>query len=146
MSEVNSMKIILTSGRTIEQGVSLVGTKTAKLAKEATAICFLDPNDMDKLNLSENQNIEIQTSEGSIVVRAKLSKDAPHEGIAFMPLGIYANWITPPGNAGIGVPKYKGIDAIISSTAKNVLEVNDLLDILMEQKEKKERKINEDSL
>ncbi|HUT81545.1 MAG TPA: molybdopterin dinucleotide binding domain-containing protein [Candidatus Bathyarchaeia archaeon] len=136
MSEVQSLKIILTSGRTIEQGVSLVGTKITKLAKDATAVCFLDPNDMEKLHLSEDQNIEIQTSEGSIVVRAKLSKDAPHEGIAFIPLGIYANWVTPPGDAGIGVPKYKGIDAIISPTTKKVLEVNDLLNILLEHKDK----------
>ncbi|MHA1220974.1 MAG: molybdopterin dinucleotide binding domain-containing protein [Candidatus Heimdallarchaeota archaeon] len=88
--EIKSLNIILTSGRTIEQGISLVGTKTGELAKEATAVCFLDPKDMDKLQLEENQHIEIETSEGSIIVRAKFSKDAPHEGIAFMPLGIYA--------------------------------------------------------
>jgi len=146
MSEVNSMKIILTSGRTIEQGISLVGTKISKMAKDATAVCFLDPNDMEKLNLSEDQNVEIQTSEGSIVVKAKLSKDAPHEGIAFMPLGIYANWVTPPRDSGIGVPQYKGIEATISPTTKNVLDVNDLLNILLAKKDKKPTTTDEDSL
>ena len=100
--DTKSLKVILTSGRTIEQGISLVGTKT--------------------------------TSEGSIVVRARISKDAPHKGIAFMPLGIYANWITPPDNAGIGVPQYKGIDALIKPSTEKVPSVDDLLAILDKRK------------
>lgn len=131
MSEpIKSLEVILTSGRTIEQGITLVGMKISKDAQNATAICFMDPEDMSKLNISDNQNIEIKTSEGSIVVKAMTSKDAPHKGIIFMPLGIYANWIIPPGDAGIGVPEYKGIKAVISKTEKTILDVEDLLQIL----------------
>ena len=122
-----SLKMILTSGRTIEQGISLVGTKTTAKAKEATGVCFLDPEDIKKLQVLEGENIEITTSEGTIIVKAKKSNDAPHQGIAFMPLGIYANWVTPPGDAGIGVPQYKGIEAVITPTKKRVLDVNELV-------------------
>ena len=138
MSEpITSLEVILTSGRTIEQGITLAGMKISKEARDATAVCFMDPKDMSKLNISDNQNIRIKTSEGSIVVKARTSEDTPHEGIAFMPLGIYANWITPPGKAGIGVPLYKGIKATISRTRKSVLEVEDLLQKLMTKEEKK---------
>ncbi|NHJ87079.1 MAG: hypothetical protein FK734_16570 [Asgard group archaeon] len=126
-------KVILTSGRTIEQGVTLAGMKVTEEARIATAVCYMDPKDMEKMGFTENQNVKIQTSEGEIVVKARLSKDAPHEGIIFMPLGIYANWITPPGNAGIGVPHYKGIKAIISATKEKVPEVDELIKKLLER-------------
>ncbi|MGC9780594.1 MAG: tRNA CCA-pyrophosphorylase [Candidatus Heimdallarchaeota archaeon] len=132
-----SLEVILTSGRTIEQGITLAGMKISKDARKAIAICFMDPRDMSKIRLSDNQNVRIKTSEGAIVVKAMTSKDAPHEGVIFMPLGIYANWITPPGKAGIGVPLFKGIKAVISRTNKSILEVEELLQELMTNEEKK---------
>jgi formylmethanofuran dehydrogenase subunit D len=144
MSEkTTSLKVLLTSGRTIEQGKTLVGTKISTAAKEHTAVCFMDQRDMDKLALVENDSVRIVTSEGEIVVKARLSKDAPHQGIIFMPLGIYANWVTPPGEAGIGVPKYKGIDAVIQPTDAKVPEVEELLQILM-KREEREKQLNKD--
>jgi formylmethanofuran dehydrogenase subunit D len=89
---------------------------------------------MSELNLNENDHVKIYTSEGDIVVYARVSKDAPHKGIIFMPLGIYANWITPPGKAGIGVPKYKGIEAKIQPTNEKVPEVEELLQKLLAKK------------
>ena len=137
MSEQNpSLEVIFTSGRTVEQGVTLVGIKISEEARVATGVCYLDPKDMERLDVKENANVKISTSEGEIVVSARLSKDAPHEGIIFMPLGMYANWITPPGSEGIGVPQYKGVKAIIAPTKEKILEVEDLLQILEKQTKK----------
>ncbi|MBD3189228.1 MAG: tRNA CCA-pyrophosphorylase [Candidatus Heimdallarchaeota archaeon] len=133
MSKTPPQEFILTSGRTIEQGVTLVGIKLSQKAKQATAVAFLDPRDMTKLTLQENSRIKITTSEGEIVVFARESKDAPHEGIVFMPLGIYANWVLPPGSSGIGVPLYKGVKALIEPTEESVKEIDDLLQELMTQ-------------
>ncbi|NHJ38987.1 MAG: protein fwdD [Asgard group archaeon] len=135
--EVNTLDVILTTGRTIEQGISLMGTKVTKIAKEATAICFMDPSDMEKLGIEEFDKVKILTSEGSIVVQAKISNEAPHKGIIFMPLGMYANWITPPGDAGIGVPKFKGIKAKITTTNEEIPEINELIDELQKKKNTK---------
>jgi len=137
MSEpINELEVILTSGRTIEQGITLAGLKISDEAKKSTGVCFMDPKDMDKLKLIENQNVEIKTTEGMIIVQARASKDAPHEGIIFMPLGIYANWVIPPGKAGIGVPRFKGVKATIKKTRKAVPEIEELLDQLLEVKKK----------
>ncbi|MHA1154642.1 MAG: molybdopterin dinucleotide binding domain-containing protein [Candidatus Heimdallarchaeota archaeon] len=137
MSEQNpSLEVIFTSGRTVEQGITLVGIKISEEARVATGVCYLDPKDMEKLDVKENANVKISTSEGEIVVSARFSKDAPHEGIIFMPLGMYANWITPPGSEGIGVPQYKGVKAIIAPTKEKILEVEDLLQILLKQTSK----------
>ena len=130
IEQQKSLEVIFTSGRTIEQGVTLVGIKISEEAKHATAVCYMDARDMDKLDLKENDNVKITTSEGEIIVNARLSKDAPHEGIIFMPLGIYANWITPPGSAGIGVPHYKGLKAIITPTEEEIPSVEKLLEKL----------------
>lgn len=137
MSEQNpSLEVILTSGRTVEQGVTLVGIKISEKARVATGVCYLDPRDIESLDITENDNVKISTSEGEIVVSARRSNDAPHEGIIFMPLGMYANWITPPGSAGIGVPQYKGIKATITPTEEKILEVEELLQILEKQAQK----------
>ena len=136
-NRMSSLKVILTSGRTIEQGITLPGIKISTEAKESTGVCFMDPDDMEKLKLIENQLVEIQTSEGEIVVKAKKSKDAPHPGIVFMPLGIYANWIIPPGSDGLGVPDFKGINATVKPTNKSILEVEELVRILLQKGGKK---------
>lgn len=137
INEIKTLDVILTSGRTIEQGISLVGTKVTKKAREATAVCFMDPSDMEKIAVQEQDNIKITTSEGSIVVQVKVSNEAPHKGIAFMPLGMYANWITPPGKAGIGVPKFKGIKATITPTNESIPEIDDLINELQKKKSTK---------
>jgi formylmethanofuran dehydrogenase subunit D len=131
MSSKNKLSVILTTGRTIDQGISLIGTKVSRKAKDATAVCFLDPSDMKKLSLQENDRIKVTTDVGSIVVKARTSGEAPHKGIIFMPLGMYANWITPPGNAGIGVPQFKGIKATITPTNEKIPEINELIDELL---------------
>lgn len=137
MSEpIDVLEVILTTGRTIEQGITLSGIKISEEAREATGVCFMDPHDMDKLRIVANQNVEVKTSVGKIVVQARESKDAPHKGIIFIPLGIYANWIIPPGKAGIGVPRFKGVKATIKKTKKSVLEVDDLIAKLLVEKNK----------
>lgn len=133
LNEQLSLEVIFTSGRTIEQGITLVGIKVSEKATKATAVCYMDPNDMEKLDLLENDHVKITTSEGEIVVYARASKDAPHVGIIFMPLGIYANWITPPGSDGIGVPQYKGVKATITKTKESILSVDELLKKLEEK-------------
>lgn len=138
MSEQNpSLKVIFTSGRTVEQGVTLVGIKISERARVATGVCYLDPEDMEILDVKENDTVKISTSEGEIVVSARLSKDAPHKGIIFMPLGIYANWITPPGSEGIGVPQYKSVKATITPTKEKIPEVEELLQILKKEQVRK---------
>ena len=135
MSEpIDVLEVILTTGRTIEQGITLAGLKISVEAREATGVCFMDPQDMNTLKLVANQNVEVKTSEGKIVVQARESTDAPHKGIIFMPLGIYANWIIPTGKAGIGVPRFKGVKATIKKTKKSVPEVEDLLAKLLVEK------------
>ncbi|MHA1125994.1 MAG: molybdopterin dinucleotide binding domain-containing protein [Candidatus Heimdallarchaeota archaeon] len=135
MAEIQpSLDIILTSGRTIEQGRTLVGIKISQEAKRYTGVCYMDPEDMEILKLQENDRVKIVTAEGEIVVYARLSKDTPHKGIGFMPLGIYANWVTPPGSAGIGVPKYKGMKATIQPTKEQVPEVEELIQKLLTKK------------
>ena len=137
MSEpIDVLEVILTTGRTIEQGITLAGIKISEEAREATGVCFMDPQDMNTLKLVANQNVEVKTSEGKIVVQARESTDAPHKGIIFMPLGIYANWIIPTGKAGIGVPRFKGVKATIKKTKKSVPEVDDLLAKLLIVKNK----------
>jgi formylmethanofuran dehydrogenase subunit D len=134
--EIKILDVILTSGRTIEQGLSLFGTKVTKMAREATAVCYMDPSDMNKIDVNESENVKITTSEGSIVVQVRISNEAPHKGIVFMPLGMYANWITPPGKAGIGVPKFKGIKATVRQTNERIPEIEELINELQNIKNK----------
>lgn len=130
---VKSLEVILTTGRTIKQGITLAGKKLSEDAQKATAIGYLDPQDMFALSLKDQDRIKIKTSEGEMIIAVEESPNAPHPGIIFIPLGIYANWLTKPGEAGIGVPKYKGLKAVIRPTKEEIPTIKDLLDRIEKQ-------------
>jgi formylmethanofuran dehydrogenase subunit D len=53
------------------------------------------------------------------------------EGIAFMPMGPWANALVSGDTHGAGMPSYKGIDAEIEKTGEKVLHVKELMQTYM---------------
>lgn len=95
--------------------------------RQSTAVSFMDLRDMEKLSLKPRDKIEIKTQWGEVVVFVDKSHDAPHEGMIFIPKGPWANIIISPQTHCCSIPTYKGIDAKITKTDKEVLLVADLI-------------------
>ena len=107
---VDLVKMILISGRSLEQGLGKEASKFSKRYIDATTVCQMDPEDMNRLNLGEGENVRISSQYGSIIVKAVKSKYAPHPGVVFMAYGPWANSLTNPETHGTGMPSFKGLE------------------------------------
>jgi len=105
------IKVILLTGRTIDQGTSKEHGKLSKEYEEKVAICEVDSSDLKKLAAKKDSNVKVSSRYGSVVVKAVESKRGPHPGIIYMPYGLWANMIVDPHTHGTGMPSFKGIPA-----------------------------------
>jgi formylmethanofuran dehydrogenase subunit D len=121
---MEGIKVKLISGRTIAQGENLEN-KMSEEYFNAVAICEMNEEDMARLGVSPDENVKVKTSYGEVVVKAKKAKGYP-EGIAFIPMGPWANAVVSANTRGAGMPSYKGLDAEIEKTGESVLHITDL--------------------
>lgn len=105
------LKVILITGRTMPQALTSESLKTKVDYTRAAAICELDPTDLMALNVREGAPIQVRTDHGSVVVYAMASTQSPHPGVAFMPVGPWANQVIRSDTDGVGMPSYKGVPA-----------------------------------
>jgi len=123
------IEVIVITGRTTEQGVTI----EEKLSEEyfkAVSYCELSDEDFETLGLSEGDRVKIKTEFGEVVVFARKSslEETPlPKGIAFIPMGPYANQIISPLTAGTGTPQFKGVRGIVEKTDEEVKKVHELI-------------------
>ena len=103
------------TGRSVAQGrAKEKGKKTSEYIDSVT-ICEFDPKDLKALGVGPGENVRISTAHGRVVLKAVESKQAPHEGIIFIPYGAWANILISPETDGTGMPSFKGIPAEVTS-------------------------------
>ena len=125
---MQKIKVTLISGRTIDQGVTKEHSKLSEAYRDSVAICEIDPSDLGELGVKENSTVKVSTEHGAVVVKAKVSKRAPHPKIVYMPYGFWANVIVGPETHGTGMPSYKGVAAEVQSAlTENVSSIQQLL-------------------
>ena len=122
-------KVNLISGRTTVQGRNL-DSKMSEEYFDEVARCDLNKADMDKLGVAADESVKVKTSYGEVIVKAKEDAGTP-EGIAFMPMGPWANALVSGDTHGAGMPSYKGIDAEIEKRGEKVLHVKELMQTYM---------------
>jgi formylmethanofuran dehydrogenase subunit D len=127
MAESPRLRVILLTGRTIEQGVGREFGKSSEEYAESVSICFVDSEDLHALGIKEDSNVSVSTAFGSVILRAVKSPRGPHKGVIFIPYGPWANVIVDPSTDSIGMPSLKGIPAEIEPTQKRVLQLKQLL-------------------
>jgi len=124
-----SLKVLLLTGRTLRQGQGKEYGKLSERYWKSVAICEIDPDDLKKMGIKENNQVKITTDYGSVVVRAIKSMRAPHAGRVFIPYGPWASIIVNPKTHGTGMPSLKGIEATIqpAPSVEKVLTLPELL-------------------
>lgn len=103
-----NITINLISGRTIQQGVAIEGGKEKPLYRTAAGIIEMDESDFKKLGVWKNTNVRVSSPYGSVVVKATETSQGPHPGVAFIPMGPWANSIIDPNTYSTGMPTFKG--------------------------------------
>jgi len=106
---VTKISLNLITGRTIQQGVSMEGGKEKKAYTKACGIIELDPSDMKKLNVWKNTNVRVTSEFGTVIVKAVEATQGPHPGLAYIPMGPWANMIVDPNTYSMGMPTFKGV-------------------------------------
>ena len=103
-----AIRVNLITGRSIEQGVSMEGGKENPAYTAACGIIELDPADFKKLGAFRNTNVRVTSEYGSVIVKAVEATQGPHPGVAYIPMGPWANMLVDPDTYSTGMPTFKG--------------------------------------
>ncbi|MCS7120193.1 MAG: hypothetical protein NZ952_03210 [Candidatus Bathyarchaeota archaeon] len=126
-ARMNRLKITINTGRTIEQGCAKEHGKFSNEYLYSVAFCEMNPKDMEKLGLNEDDNVKVTTDRGSVVLRVKRSQLACPEGTVFIPYSPWANIILGSDTDATGMPMLKGAEAVVEPTREKVRSLLDLL-------------------
>jgi formylmethanofuran dehydrogenase subunit D len=109
-----SISLNLISGRTIQQGVAMEGGKEKPAYTDACGIIEIDPADIKRLGVYRNTNVRVTSDYGTVVVKAIEATQGPHPGLAYIPMGPWANAVVDPNTYGMGMPTFKGTPIQVS--------------------------------
>ncbi|TLN10191.1 molybdopterin dinucleotide-binding protein [bacterium] len=98
----------LITGRTIQQGVAIEAGKEKPSYRDACGIIELDAADFRRLGAWRNTNVRVTSDYGNIVVKAVDATQGPHPGLAYIPMGPWANRVVNPDTYSTGMPTFKG--------------------------------------
>lgn len=122
------LKVTLITGRSVAQGEAKEGRKAYEDYVTAVAVCDLDPEDMKKLGAAEGDSVRVSTDYGEVVLKASKSKQAPHVGVAFVPMGLWANAVVNPDTSSTGMPSLKNVAATVEvAKGAKVLSAKELV-------------------
>ena len=125
------MEVVLVTGRTLKQGLALERGKLGEEYLESVSYCELNPVTMSTLGVQDGDPIEVETLEGSVIVRARQNPDIEVD-TAFIPAGPFANAVLSSYTYETGMPDFKGTPAkIFQAEGRSVLTVTDLLRQMM---------------
>lgn len=119
------MRITINTGRTVIQG-SHVDKKNSPEYGHETSTIRLNPVDMMKLGIENGEHVMAAADGVSLALRV-LEDNNLDEGMAFLPLGPYANFLVPAVTRSTGMPDFKQILADIEPTDQEVLSVGELM-------------------
>lgn len=123
----NNYTLNLISGRTIDQGVTMEAGKEKLAYRDACGIIEIDPEDFRKLGIWRNTNVRVTSEFGSVVVKAIEATQGPHPGVAWIPMGPWANTVIDPNTYGTGMPTFKGTSISVEATDDSVLSSLELV-------------------
>ena len=109
-------KVTIVTYRDIFQSAVMEEGRFSKEYSKLSAVIKMDAADIKKLDVKEGDTVIVKNDDGKVVVRVEKSGyDAPHQGIAYMPNSPWSNTLVSADTGGRGVPRYKSIEATVSS-------------------------------
>jgi len=113
MTQKISLNLI--TGRTIQQGVSMEAGKEKPAYRDACGIIEIDSSDFRRLGIWRNSNVRVTSAFGSVVVKAVDATQGPHPGLAYIPMGPWANMVVDPNTYSTGMPTFKGTPIVVEA-------------------------------
>ena len=110
---MTSITVNLISGRTIQQGVSMEAGKEKEDYMKSCGIIELDAADIAALGIWKNSNVRVTSDFGSVIVKAIEATQGPHPGLAWIPMGPWANMVVDTNTYSTGMPTFKGTQVTV---------------------------------
>ncbi|MHA1734222.1 MAG: molybdopterin dinucleotide binding domain-containing protein [Promethearchaeota archaeon] len=105
---MSSVKVKLTSGGTIAQGVATrSGSKALPMYRDSSAVLFLDESDFKELGIMRGMPVVVRSEHGEVVVYCEITQDGPHPGIGFIARGPWCNLVVSSETFSSGCAHYK---------------------------------------
>ncbi len=118
-------EMTLITVRTLDQGEN-IDRKGSRDYYNSISLCEIDTDDFAELGIMEGGNIRISHNGNSIIVSARKSKNSPHGGMIFLPLGPLANYIIP-GETKDGMPSFKGIKVKVKTVSSRPTSIEEVI-------------------
>jgi formylmethanofuran dehydrogenase subunit D len=128
---MSRIEVNLISGRSIQQGVAIEGGKEKPAYRTAAGIIELDVSDLKKLGIWKNTSVRVTSKYGNVIVKAIETTQGPHPGVAFIPMGPWANSVINPETYSTGMPTFKGTPVTVEAAPQETV----LLGIELVQKQ-----------
>lgn len=124
----DKLYMMLNTGSDIYQGACKKRGSTLKDEyRKVAGVAYMDPKDMAKLGVNNWDTVLVTTDWGQVIVSSVHSRDAPHEGVIFIPKGPWANVVVSADTYCCSDPTYKGIKCTVERSDKEVLLMADLM-------------------
>ena len=109
-------KVTIVTYRDIFQSAVMEEGRFSEEYLKLSAVIKMDAADIKKLDVKEGDTVVVKNDGGKVIVRVENSGyDASHQGIAYMPNSPWSNALVSADTGGRGVPRYKNIEATVSS-------------------------------
>ena len=110
------------------------GGKEKPAYTDACGIIEIDPVDFKRLGAYRSTNVRVKSDFGTVVVKAVEATQGPHPGLAYIPMGPWANAVIDPNTYGMGMPTFKGVPIQVSvATNEPVLSSVTLVQTLVKE-------------
>ena len=101
---------ILIPGRTSKQGTTLNEGKYTEGYQNETSLLQMNPDDMQRLEISEGDTVRMWNDVGEVVVPCKSGKAELPPGLLFICYGDKSSRLMAGETHGSGMPDSKGLD------------------------------------
>ena len=108
-------KVTIVTYRDIFQSAVMEEGRFGEEYLKLSAVIKMDASDIKKLDVKEGDTVLVKNDNGKVIVRVESSGYDSHSGIAYMPNSPWSNVLVSANTGGSGVPRYKNIEATVSS-------------------------------
>lgn len=128
MAIAAGIELLLNTGRTLRQGVSMEGEGKWSL-NYFNDVAYIELNPEDAKALGSPQRVRITTKFGSIILPLRVS-DRVKRGSAFIPMGPWASVLVDPDTDGTGIPHMKSTVAFVEPSSEATTSLYEILKML----------------
>lgn len=108
------IKLKVVTYRDVFQNTAQENSRFSEEYEQLSAVIKLDPKDISKLAIKENDTVFVKNSYGKVVVKAEKSAyEESHPGVAYMVNSPWSNALVPDETGGSGVPKFKEFEVTV---------------------------------